>query len=183
MSFILYYSKHCANCQRLLQELRNHPPTRKIHYLPVDNRVKKTTGTFLSLANGEEVALPPNVQSVPALLQLEKGCQVVLGNAISDLLLPKKVTTLGEVQASHTPDSYTFSSSNGGVTSDVYSFLDQSAEELQAKGEGGMRQVHHYAGLNYEADIRTPPDTWAPNKVDADCVGKLEAERSSLGPK
>ena len=72
MSYILYYSKHCRNCQDLLIKLKSQPPESEVHYLPVDNRTVKNGVTYLCLSNGEEVTLPPTIQSVPALLQLER---------------------------------------------------------------------------------------------------------------
>ena len=36
----------------------------------------------------------------------------------------------------------------GDIVSDQYSFLDQAPEDLEAKGNGGMRQMHNYVDLN-----------------------------------
>ncbi len=41
-----------------------------------------------------------------------------------------------------------FSLGGGDIVSDQYSFLDQEPEELEAKGNGGMRQMHNYVDLN-----------------------------------
>jgi hypothetical protein len=41
-----------------------------------------------------------------------------------------------------------FSLGGGNIVSDQYSFLDQEPEELEAKGNGGMRQMHNYVDLN-----------------------------------
>ena len=45
-----------------------------------------------------------------------------------------------------------------GVVSDNYSFLDQNADELNAKGNGGLRQMHSYFGLQGSDKIDTPKD-------------------------
>ena len=37
---------------------------------------------------------------------------------------------------------------------------------MAAKGSGGMRQQHHYASINYEDKIETPPDNY-----QADTIG------------
>ena len=46
--------------------------------------------------------------------------------------------------------------------SDNFSFLDQSADEMGTKGQGGMRQMYNYAGLNgleeSNSSIQTPKD-------------------------
>jgi hypothetical protein len=52
-----------------------------------------------------------------------------------------------------------FSLGNGSsIVSDHYSFLDMDAEDLTAKGNGGMRQMHNYVDLNYRDNIPTPAD-------------------------
>ncbi len=53
----------------------------------------------------------------------------------------------------------------GGVASDNFSFLDQSADSMAAKGDGGLRQMHQYATLDYVDKIRTPPDDYEPNTI------------------
>ena len=47
------------------------------------------------------------------------------------------------------PDAFTFASfSPSGITSDQYSFLDTNADDLLAKGSGGLRQMHNYVNIN-----------------------------------
>jgi hypothetical protein len=48
------------------------------------------------------------------------------------------------------PMAFSFGSGGGfgDVVSDSYSFLDQAPEDLEAKGNGGMRQMHNYVDLN-----------------------------------
>tara|TARA_B100000927_G_scaffold201069_1_gene162786 strand:- start:499 stop:765 length:267 start_codon:yes stop_codon:yes gene_type:complete len=53
----------------------------------------------------------------------------------------------------------------GGVASDNFSFLDQSADSMSAKGDGGLRQMHQYATLDYVDKIQTPPDDYEPNTI------------------
>jgi hypothetical protein len=48
--------------------------------------------------------------------------------------------------------------SYGGIVSDNFSFLDQGPEDLNAKGNGGLRQMHSYFGLNAADQIETPKD-------------------------
>ena len=42
--------------------------------------------------------------------------------------------------------------------SDTYSYLDMSTDELSAKGNGGIRMMHGYVGLNHIDKIETPPE-------------------------
>ena len=39
---------------------------------------------------------------------------------------------------------------NSNIMSDNYSFLDQTSDDLSAKGDGGMRQLYNYATINYQ---------------------------------
>ena len=180
MVYILYYSRHCPNCQQLLSLLKHRPPKAKVHYLPVDRRSAEGGGTYIILENGEKVVLPPAVTQVPALLLLDRGCKCIFGQEVANLLVPKERTTKAAIQKSVVPDAFSFGSSSYGVASDSFSFLDQTAEELEAKGNGGLRQQHHYAALGQVDEIQTPPDTWQPNKVDENSLQKLEEQRNQL---
>ena len=51
------------------------------------------------------------------------------------------------------------------IVSDTYSFLDQSADDLSAKGEGGMRQIHQYSTLSSNTSIVTPEETYQSNTL------------------
>ena len=63
--------------------------------------------------------------------------------------------------------------------SDNYSYLDQSAEELSAKGNGGTRQMHSYCTITQNDIIATPPDDYEPNKIGEVDLGKLQMERAN----
>ena len=65
------------------------------------------------------------------------------------------------------------------VCSDNYSFLDQTPESLHAKGDGGLRQMHRYATLDFVDKINTPPDNYEPNTIGNDGVTleNLQKER------
>jgi hypothetical protein len=54
-----------------------------------------------------------------------------------------------------------FSLGGGDIVSDQYSFLDQEPEELEAKGNGGMRQMHNYVDLRtaFSGQISEPIST------------------------
>ena len=67
----------------------------------------------------------------------------------------------------------------GSNLSDNYSYLDQSAEELSAKGNGGTRQMHSYCTITQNDSIATPPDDYEPNKVGNVDLGKLQMKRAN----
>jgi hypothetical protein len=66
-----------------------------------------------------------------------------------------------------------------GVASDNYSFLDQSADELSAKGNGGMRQLYNYATIDLVDKIETPPDNYSPDKVGSVSLEQLQQKRQT----
>tara|TARA_A100001015_G_scaffold297209_1_gene378431 strand:- start:163 stop:507 length:345 start_codon:yes stop_codon:yes gene_type:complete len=76
------------------------------------------------------------------------------------------------------PDAFAMQSGGFGVASDNFSFLDQGFDELSAKGNGGMRQLHNYATLDYVEKIETPPDDYAPDTIGENVdMDKLQAKR------
>ena len=66
----------------------------------------------------------------------------------------------------------------GSSLSDNYSYLDMSAEDLSAKGSGGLRQMHHYCTITQNDPIATPPDDYEPDKVGTVDLGKLQMQRA-----
>ena len=66
----------------------------------------------------------------------------------------------------------------GSGLSDTYSYLDMSAEDLSAKGNGGLRMMHSYTGWSDNQSIATPPEDYVPNKVGEVDMGKLQARRN-----
>ena len=63
--------------------------------------------------------------------------------------------------------------------SDTYSYLDQTPNEMEAKGEGGLRQMHSFVKLNHDDKIETPPEDYEPDKVGQVDMGKLQASREA----
>jgi hypothetical protein len=182
MSTILYYSNYCPNCQSLLRTLARSTAKDDTHFVCVDDRVTKGDGaTYVKLRNQQELLLPPTITKVPALLLLNKGHHVLFGHEIGKHLAPQDAKAAKEATGpgGGEPQAFSFSGGAFGVTSDTFSFLDQSAEQMAAKGEGGMRQPHHYAALSHADDISTPPDTYEPDKVGAKSMEALEGERSA----
>ena len=67
----------------------------------------------------------------------------------------------------------------GSNLSDNYSYLDMTAEELSAKGNGGLRMRHNYMLIDENPPIATPPDNYEPDKVGNVDLGQLQASRAS----
>jgi hypothetical protein len=153
-----------------------------IHFLCIDKRVKSGTGAWHILTEtGEKVLLPPQVNRVPALLLLNKGHMVLYGDQILQHFQPKNVALNNEATGFNgEPNAFSLgreSMGGFGVASDNYSFLDQSADELSAKGNGGMRQLYNYATIDVVDKIETPPDNYSPDKVGSVSLEQLQQKR------
>jgi hypothetical protein len=185
MSSILYYSKFCEHSNKLLQTL-SKTTQKDIHFICIDKRVKDTNNkTFIVLENGQKIVMPENVNRVPALLLLNQNYQVLYGEAILNHLKPKQEVAIRKAtQNNMEPMAFSFGSGGfGDIVSDAYSFLDQGSEELEAKGNGGMRQMHNYVDLNYSDKISTPNDEQeykGANKISGELtIEQLQQQRDS----
>jgi hypothetical protein len=150
MSSILYYSKYCEVSKKYLQILSKYANIQKdIHFICIDKRVKDTNNkTFIVLENGQQIILPENVTRVPALLLLNQGYNVLFGEQILQHLQPQKEVELKQAtQNNMEPMAFSFGNGFSDIVSDQYSFLDQEPSDLEAKGNGGMRQMHNYVDL------------------------------------
>ena len=151
MSCILYYSKYCEVSKKYLQMLSKSSSQKDIHFICIDKRVKEANNkTYIILDNGQKIILPENVTRVPALLLLNQGYQVLYGEQILEHLKPRQEVEVRQATRNNMePMAFSFGGGGfGDIVSDQYSFLDQAPEDLEAKGNGGMRQMHNYVDLN-----------------------------------
>jgi len=153
-----------------------------MHFICIDTRVKKNDGiTYVVLPNQKEMILPTQVNKVPALMLLNRGNQIIYGNDIINYLKPIESNYNKKLQETVEPEAFTFGDVNsGGVTSDNFSFLDQSIESLSAKGDGGLRQIRNYATLEYLDNIETPPDDYTPNKIGSVNMEQIQSDREKV---
>ena len=187
MSSIIYYSNSCDRCKSVLSALSKSRVQDDIHFLCIDKRVKAENGSgawHIVTESGERVLLPPQVNRVPALLLLNKGHMVLYGEQILQHFQPKNVALNNEATSFNgEPNAFALGresmGSGFGVASDNYSFLDQSADELSAKGNGGMRQLYNYATIDLVDKIETPPDNYSPDKVGSVSLEQLQQKRNS----
>ena len=150
MSCILYYSKYCEVSKKYLQMLTKTNIQKDIHFICIDKRVQEGNKTYIVLENGQKIILPENVTRVPALLLLNQGYQVLYGEQILQHLKPQQEIEVKQATQNNM-EPLAFSLGGGGfnnIVSDQYSFLDQAPEELEARGNGGLRQMHNYVDLN-----------------------------------
>lgn len=178
MSYILYYSNYCAHSKEVISIIGKSTIQKDIYFICIDNRKIGTNGAIYIILNDNktEVLLPPNITKVPALLFLDNH-HVLYGNDILRFIQPKiedqknKATDLnGE------PESFGINHFKSGIISDQYSYLDQSADELSSKGNGGMRQKRHYVSLDETIKINTPPEDYSPDTIN-NTIGNVSLEQ------
>ena len=182
MSMILYYSNFCSNCSSILPTISQSQVKNDIHFLCIDNRIKKNDGsTYIVLQNQQEILLPSNVTQVPALMLINRGNQVIYGKNIMQHLQPVETDYNKRTQQVVEPEAFCFGDVNGfGVSSDNFSFLDQSVDSLSAKGNGGLRQLRNNVTLEYTDNIETPPDDYTPNKIGSSVtMEQLQNDRAN----
>jgi hypothetical protein len=185
MSAILYYSKFCEHSNKLLQTLSKSNNQKDIHFICIDKRIKEPSGKiFIVLENSQKIIMPENVNRVPALLLLNQGYQVLYGEAILNHLKPRQEAAIKmATQNNMEPMAFSFGGGLNDIVSDSYSFLDQGSDELEAKGNGGMRQMHNYVDLNYSDKITTPGDDHdykSSNKISGDLtIEQLQQQRET----
>ena len=166
MASILYYSNFCEHSKKLLQTLSKTQVNKDLHFICIDKRVKEKDGKiYIILENGQKIVMPENVTKVPALLLLNQNYNVLYGDAIFEHLKPRQEAVTRKA-TSNNMEPMAFSLGGfgmgfgSGVVSDNYSFLDQDADDLNAKGNGGLRQMHSYFGLQGSDKIETPKDDY-----------------------
>ena len=193
MSSILYYSNACTNSERLLQKISTTKAKDDMHFVCVDKRTRKPNGaTYVILGNGQEILLPPSITRVPALLILNRGHHVLFGEEIDQHIEPQYTAQQQQQQqqqqaavvATGEPEAFSLGGGAGfGVSSDQFSYLDQDSDSLSAKGDGGLRQLHHYASVDHMDTIQTPPDDYQPDTVGNVSLEQLQQQRNAELPK
>jgi hypothetical protein len=182
MSSILYYSNFCEHSKKLLQTLSKTQVSKDIHFICIDKRERDQNGKInIVLENGQKIIMPENVSKVPALLLLNQGYQVLYGDNIYNYMKPKQeVVTKQATNNNMEPMAFSLGGGGFGIVSDNYSFLDMDSEELNTKGNGGMRQMHSYVPLNHSDTITTPTDDfdYKQDKLSGDLtIEKLQQQR------
>jgi hypothetical protein len=154
MSYVIYYSNYCENSKKIIKALNSQ---KGIHWLCIDKRTKEGNNTYILLENGQKVVLPPNINRIPALLSLSTY-QTTFGNDILGLFSQRiEQQTATATQGNMEPVAFSFGGGGmGGVSSDFFSSWDLSPDQLSAKGDGGIVQMHNYVGINHTDSISQP---------------------------
>jgi hypothetical protein len=149
MQYVLFYSNRCEHSRKVLSALTRMPASEETSFVCIDSRVTRGKDVFAVLTSGKEVPLPSSLASVPALLLLDKGNALVVGDQVMQHLARSAPQAV-----SYDPAAFSMSEMSG--LSDGYAYLDVSAEEMLAQGGGGERIMHSFAGLQSEHSITTP---------------------------
>jgi hypothetical protein len=189
MSSILYYSNFCNHSKSILQQLSQTQQIKKdIHFMCIDKRVRDPANgkTYIVTENGQKIVMPETITRVPALLLLNENYRIIYGDLIYDYLKPVQQTIVQQ-STQNNMEPLAFSLGGGGslgsgVVSDHFSFLDMDSDDLNAKGNGGLRQMHSYVALNDNNCITTPTEDFNPrqNKLpESMTIEKLQQLRDS----
>ena len=180
MSKILYYSNYCENSKKLLSIITKSNIKNDIHFICIDKRIKRDNKTYIVLENNNQIVLPNTITCVPSILLLNENYRILTGDDIYRLIEPiiqksnqKAVNNNGE------PLAYMIDSKYDNISSDNFSFLDQNTNDLSTRGNGGMRQMHNYASIDFLEKIDTPPDEYSPDKIGDVDIEKLQISRNN----
>jgi len=139
-----------------------------LHFICIDKRTVDTnTGQVnVILENGKQILLPPNIHRVPALMLPKENYRIIYGNEIMSRFASFIKTQMTEAtDGEGEPLGYSLSSGDF-VVSEKYTMYNASVNDLSAKGLGGSRQLYHYVPASGTLEsIKTPPDTYRPNKI------------------
>ena len=157
---VLYYSNSCKHCKKLLDYLAKNGLIEKFNFMNIDHRSidPYTQQITIMLDRGTKVVLPPNVTRVPTLILVSQKHRTVIGEEIYNYLDPMVAkNTQTAVGDNGEPSGFVLASSSGGVNivSETYTMYDASPEELLAKGNGQMRQMHNYTPANMEDNTQS----------------------------
>ena len=137
---------------------------------------------YVVLRDGNTKALLSHGNQGSRLATTDRGHHVLFGSDIINHISPRieqNQRAAVPVQAAGEPQAFALSGAGGfGVASDT-GFLDQSSDDLSAKGQGGMRQQHHYVGIDSVDTITTPPDEYAPDTIGQVSLEQLRQDRDT----
>ena len=166
-----YFSNYCKHSASIMQELNKGGFQSKFVYICTDKRVVRDNITYILLPNGKEFQMPPMINRVPVLL-LKPKYEILSGSQILDYIKPQSKSINEEKTMLYSePNPFDLgkdSLNSSGVMSDYFSFLDDGPQDLAPQGNGGMRQMYNYSGLD------GPPLSQVPVVVEGDKKSKMQ---------
>jgi hypothetical protein len=166
-----YFSNYCKHSAAIIQELNKAGFQNKFIFICIDKRVVRDNVTYILLPGGKEFQMPPMINRVPVLL-LKPKYEILSGSQILDYIKPQSKTINEEKTMIYSePNPFDLgkdSLNSSGVMSDYFSFLDDGPQDLAPQGNGGMRQMYNYSGLD------GPPLSQVPVVVEGDKKSKMQ---------
>jgi len=184
---VLYYSNYCKHSEKVIKFLSKGGLTNEINAFCIDKRTRdpKTNQTIILLEDGKKALLPPNLQSVPALLLIKDNYKLVFGDDIIKHFEPMMKEKLASADFGNgEPMGFAMQDFSGttksNIVSEQFTYYNLTPEELSAKGIGGRRQMYNYVTAKQDQNfIETPPDEYRPNKLDENVtVDSLQQQRN-----
>jgi hypothetical protein len=175
MGDILYYSNYCPHSVKVIQFITKKNLIEKLNCICVDRRVRDQNNNqmYIVLENGKRVILPPNVHSVPCILQVKNNYTVVEGEDIIKYLdtqtqydNPQEKSDV--LQQNGEPAGFVMSglTLNSNILSEQYTPYDMTPDELAARGKSNKRELYNYVSATHDTKyIATPEDKYRPNKL------------------
>jgi hypothetical protein len=154
-----YFSNYCKHSAAIIQELNKAGFQNKFIFICIDKRVVRDNVTYILLPGGKEFQMPPMINRVPVLL-LKPKYEILSGSQILDYIKPQSKSINEEKTMIYSePNPFDLgkdSLKSSGVMSDYFSFLDDGPQDLAPQGNGGMRQMYNYSGLDGQVLSQVP---------------------------
>jgi hypothetical protein len=206
---IFYYSNYCKHCQKVVQFIIKHGIVEQISSICIDQRKRDQSNQYyVILENGQRVTLPPNLQSVPAVLCTQRNYTLVTGtdtimqylnekynspqHAMPNAMRPMHFADLdnphipnpGERNQEKDPIGYdVMSAGPGTITSESYTSYSLQPEELNGFSRSPNRPLYNYMPVDANFVIPTPEDTYRPDKVASNVtIDVLQQQRNHEVP-
>ena len=87
MGTVLYYSKYCDACSKLLYNLGKTTIKKDIHFLNVDRRINENNKTFIGWKIIKKFYYH-QILIAPALLLLNRGNKILFGKDVDNYFTP-----------------------------------------------------------------------------------------------
>lgn len=202
---IFYYSNLCPHSQKVVQFVVKHQLNDKLSCICVDKRKRDVNNnqTVVVLENGKQVMLPPNLQSIPAILCVKKNYVLVMGTDpiieylksffglspdSNDLFEHPNHPSTAVNRRPQSQDPIGFElvngpSSNTGIYSEPFTGYNLEPEDLAGQSQSSNRPIYEYTPVDKQIFIDTPEDKYRPDKVSSNVtIDVLQQQRNQEIP-
>lgn len=181
---MLYYSNFCPHSVRLLEYITKNNLINSINCICIDKRSRdiNNNNMFITLGNGRKLPLPPNVHSVPSLIQVSKNYTLIMGDDIirhlqKNVVPDNKMSVGNDFVQNGEPVGTTLS--NFSQTDNIQSgqFTTYDDDDTIDGRSLKQRDIFHYASANQENKfINAPEDKYRKNKISGELTVEMLQE-------